>query len=182
MSRKKRIWPIVKKCVNCGSDFSPKRLSAAMFCSSACGLKHWRKNNPEHNRMIKVNWRRNSGVLAWGSIEHREKQAEGSRGNKNRWKGGYQNHLMHTKRRRVLELQASGFHTLEQWEGLKKECEYMCLCCKRYEPEIVLSEDHIVPLSRGGSDDISNIQPLCRSCNSRKYVNVINFMEMRRAA
>lgn len=28
--------------------------------------------------------------------------------------------------------------------------------------------DHIVPLSRGGADDVSNMQVLCRKCNTRK--------------
>lgn len=31
-----------------------------------------------------------------------------------------------------------------------------------------LTVDHIVPSSRGGSDDINNLVTMCRSCNSTK--------------
>lgn len=40
-----------------------------------------------------------------------------------------------------------------------------CLHCGADEH---LSLDHIVPWSKGGRDDLTNLQTLCRSCNSSK--------------
>ena len=85
-----------------------------------------------------------------------------------RWKGGYENKLWHNRMRRVKKLKNGGSHSLQEWLEMKESCNYTCLHCLRSEPEITLSQDHIIPLSKGGTDDISNIQPLCRSCNSKK--------------
>lgn len=78
-----------------------------------------------------------------------------------------------SRRRYAREQGAEGTHTFKKWQELKKQCDYTCLMCKRKEPEIKLTEDHIVPLSRDGTDYIDNIQPLCQSCNSKKYTQIL---------
>lgn len=40
--------------------------------------------------------------------------------------------------------------------------------CAHCEKTDGLTIDHKIPYSRGGSDDIANLQALCKSCNSRK--------------
>jgi 5-methylcytosine-specific restriction endonuclease McrA len=58
-----------------------------------------------------------------------------------------------------------GSFTSEEWARLCSFYGGRCLACGRVAK---LTVDHVVPVSRGGSDDISNLQPLCGPCNSRK--------------
>lgn len=46
----------------------------------------------------------------------------------------------------------------------KRRCEL----CGAHEEQAALHVDHIVPRSKGGSDDISNFQALCVTCNTNK--------------
>ncbi len=94
------------------------------------------------------------------------------------WKGGYERHLWHNRKRYASKRAAVGSHTFDEWEELKYRNLNMCVCCKREEGEIVLTEDHIIPLSKGGSDFIENIQPLCKECNSIKYNRIISLTEL----
>lgn len=72
---------------------------------------------------------------------------------------------------RVREAQdrgATGSYKPQEWTSLKVKSNYACLMCKQKEPIIKLTIDHIIPISKGGSNNIENLQPLCRSCNSKK--------------
>jgi len=93
-----------------------------------------------------------------------------------RWKLKNRDKVNFHKRQRIyLEKNAIGNHTFGEWELLKKQYGYTCPCCRKSESEIKLTEDHIIPLSKGGSDYIKNIQPLCSHCNSVKHMDIINY-------
>jgi 5-methylcytosine-specific restriction endonuclease McrA len=79
------------------------------------------------------------------------------------------------KVRRDRKKGAEGSYTAAEWEALKARYHYCCLCCGEQEPAIKLTVDHIVPISKGGANVIDNIQPLCRSCNARKYARHIDY-------
>lgn len=81
----------------------------------------------------------------------------------------------HELLRRNRKNRAEGSHTEAEWETLKAHYNYTCLRCGKHEPEITLTRDHIVPLTQEGSDWITNIQPLCPTCNSTKNDKTIDY-------
>ncbi len=83
------------------------------------------------------------------------------------------NVFSHRRRSRMND--AEGSFTTAEWEELKAKYN-KCPMCERLWGEIppldgrisVITIDHIIPISKGGSNFISNLQPLCYSCNSAK--------------
>lgn len=68
-------------------------------------------------------------------------------------------------RRRARKAGNGGSHTLAEREAKFAECGNVCYYC--HQPS-KLTVDHVIPLARGGTDDITNIVPACQSCNSKK--------------
>lgn len=68
-------------------------------------------------------------------------------------------------RYRARLIAAEGSFTAGEWRGCKEAHGNRCAICHEVKH---LCVDHIIPLSKGGTNYITNIQPLCFSCNSRK--------------
>lgn len=85
--------------------------------------------------------------------------------------------------RRSRAVATLGSWTLAQWDSLKALFENRCLGCGLSESELILlgrrmSPDHVRPLAKGGTNELSNIQPLCHGkggCNNRKHTKWIDY-------
>jgi len=153
------------------------------------------KNRPEINRKGKAKYHdnqdyrdqvfeyqkkyraENKARIAEYGVEYREKNRERINkriSNYRKTKKGSFKQRQKDYKRRAREKESLGSHSLEEWENLKKEFNYTCPMCSKSEPEITLTEDHVIPLIKGGTNWISNIHPLCRSCNSKKGANLWN--------
>jgi 5-methylcytosine-specific restriction endonuclease McrA len=113
--------------------------------------KEWALANPERMRAKGRKWRLNhpEAKRRW-----REANPEAARAIK--------------QNRRARERAAEGRHTAAELRALFAKQKGRCVYCraglrKGYDA------DHIQPLSRGGSNWITNIQLLCEPCNSRKW-------------
>jgi len=95
-------------------------------------------------------------------VRYREKTLEWQRANPEKHR---LNSLAYSARKRGAE----GTHTLEEWVALLVAFENKCAYCQAsLGPDRPVTQDHIIPLTRGGTHDIGNINPACGPCNSQK--------------
>lgn len=150
--------PITIFCVCCKKSFKQMRKDVR-FCSVIC----YRKDYYQHNKT-----KRSAYTKQWIKDNPNRVKAHARK--------NYQNHkelFQHASVLRKARIRnAEGSHTLAEWNKLKEKFNNSCACCKKQEPEIKLTRDHVVPLIKGGSNYISNIQPLCQPCNGSKHTRL----------
>lgn len=151
---KKKPFPDCEKCGVKLKDFRSKRCHKCV--EKRKGFKHTEE------------WKTKMRERMTGSKNHLWKG--GKEAAKTRWK---EERKFWCLQRHIRKMKAEGSHTFGEWEILKKQYGFTCPACGEKEPKIVLTQDHIIPLIKGGSDYIENIQPLCRLCNSKKSYKLI---------
>lgn len=169
----------LKICKGCGIAFTPSKRSFQIFCTRKCkdsfqgktkkGKKSrsaWQKS--EKGKECHQKRRRSPEGIAY-SKAYREVY----------WKTEHGRRIIldGNRRRRLRELNAEGWHTRDQFISMVEMVNFTCVCCYGFFDMKDLTEDHIVPLTKGGTDYIENIQPLCRPCNSKKKDKAINYLE-----
>jgi 5-methylcytosine-specific restriction endonuclease McrA len=85
-------------------------------------------------------------------------------------------------RRRALICEAGGDYTAEDIADIRRmqkdKCAYFAYCHTHLKGKGAV--DHIVALSKGGTNDRRNLQLLCKSCNSKKHAtDAIDFIQSR---
>lgn len=104
-------------------------------------VREWRKNNPEKAKAVGKSWAtRNPDAVR----------------------------AIRRRRRALVSGAPINDFTATEWLVLQVCFGHRCAYCdahKRGE----LTQDHIVPLSKGGAHTLSNIVPACKSCNSKKH-------------
>lgn len=154
-----------KPCKKCGTSEWDERGNCKQCTRNRA--TRWRLDNPEKRRENNRVWYRNNpektlaNVLRW-----QESNPDKKRSIDRDWKKNNPEKVAAKRHRhQTRKTQAGGSYTAAEWKTLVKQYGGRCACCGK---KTKLTFDHVIPVSKGGTSDISNGQPLCISCNSRK--------------
>lgn len=157
-----------KRCSKCGkekpvTEFHKSKKNkdglkcACKVCRNAAKAKY-RAENPEKIKEYHAKW----------YTENRDKKlaycAKYKKDNPDKVRA-------HRHQRRAVKANATGTHTADDWKERLAYHGYKCIYCgveKHETPQEWLTCEHLIPLSRGGSNWPSNLAPSCTSCNSSK--------------
>lgn len=176
-----------KTCTSCGQTLpidqfflkrpeTGNRRAICTACHNAANLVHKRANQEKLKEQRVVYYQENRDRLLEKQKRYREENPVADQITHAKWKSANKDVVNASTHRRRNKIVTNGGHwTAEQWQALVADFEHHCLLCWRTEPDITLTVDHVVPVHLGGSNDITNLQCLCRPCNSIKGRQIIDF-------
>lgn len=129
--------------------------------------KAWHEANPERRAEIAKAWR--------------EANPDRVREVQRRWRQTHPDAVVANSARRRTRKRRGDVRqiTLLDWQRLCARHDHRCAYCGRQVP---LTQDHVVPLARGGRHAIGNLLPACTPCNSSKRDRLLVEWRARRIA
>jgi hypothetical protein len=115
--------------------------------------REWKKNHPIEWLEHKARWRKNNVEKIRESIRRARRSNPAKFADRARQRRAH-------KHGTINDL------TPQQWEVIKAAFDQRCAYCGRND--LPLTQDHVIPLSKGGPHTASNIVPACRPCNAKK--------------
>lgn len=162
----------MKRCIKCGmikaidqfGKDSTRKDRKTVYCKK-CRAKYGK----QYRQRPEVKERMQDYQYQYArTLKARQAQIKRNRKYNNTDKGRSLSRKIQAQRRQQLR-NAPGEFPEEHWLLLLEAYDHTCAYCGRHESETgSLHREHLVPLSRGGRNDISNIRPSCRVCNSQK--------------
>jgi 5-methylcytosine-specific restriction endonuclease McrA len=169
----------------CEACASTRRRSASVARAKAWNVAHpdkttackrrWQREHPEETRSNRRRWRRSHRR----QVALRSKAAYDAapitfRERSKRWKREHpktadqqMSAALSNATRRALKRASGRTITRQEWSAILEVHDHRCAYCLR--KDLKLTIEHVVPLSRGGWHDPSNVVPACQTCNSRKH-------------
>lgn len=161
-------WTKERSCIDCISDFHA-RWYAKNRTKKLADNRQWASENPEASRAKTRRWReRNPEAVAVKNSEWQRNNPERRRDlDRQKRAAAPAVYLAHQANRRARRAGVTGSHTAADLASIFKAQRGRCAYC-RSDLKLGKHVDHIIPLARGGSNDRSNLQYLCPSCNCAK--------------
>jgi len=164
--------PQDKPCKKCGKTERYANGKCAV-CARERASRHYRANHEQKLDYQREYRQNNRAEIRKSNRRYRQENPEIQKRAEKKWRG---NNLGITRARnhrfRARTHGASGNWTADQFQALVDYYGDLCLSCGKL---LKLEADHVIPLTEGGSNDIGNIQPLCRSCNAQKHNKTIDY-------
>lgn len=169
-------------CTKCGIEkdaiYFNKRSNRPKGYSSACKqcvLEYKRATKDRNNQRVRERRKKNPELFRKYE-KTRSTESKERRKVKNREynKRAYQeNKIYFIEKSRRRKQRLVGTFTQQQWLDVCNQYNNQCLRCACNN--CALTIDHVLPISKGGTNTIDNVQPLCMACNLSKGTKHIDF-------